>query len=82
MTILTESPPPERVKETSPLGSGTSRSLEDILRQARLELTHHHHHQPPAGGGQDGGKVATFMRHQKRVVRWNEIQRKLWFRGI
>ena len=26
----------ERVKETSPLGSGNSRSLEDIIRQAGL----------------------------------------------
>ena len=28
--------PSERVKETSPLGSGNSRSLEDIIRQAGL----------------------------------------------
>ena len=30
----------ERVKETSPLGSGNSRSLEDIIKQARLGLSH------------------------------------------
>ena len=34
--LLLNKLPSERVKETSPLGSGNSRSLEDIIRQAGL----------------------------------------------
>ena len=37
-TFILNKSPPERVKETSPLGSGNSRSLEDIIKQARMGL--------------------------------------------